>query len=430
MTMFEPGQSYQQFLNDYYTMGNRNYVKYVGLRAKGISAENVWSVMGYDPDAELEKAAADALLSTQADYYANAYASEVALSYTIDTELYKLLPKKGLLEAQDSFKILSSHGLSIVQAAPDTADALFSGITEPVPVVVDKIVSPYNGVEMARSLTNMLHEQLPKTREGTDWDWIKNTVAPGAFADNVDASLGTNMDTPALKNIESIDRMITSTVECTGVNWASAATDGDIFWDGEGVGAAKVDADTDAWANSPVTLGGTATADDSTVFAILEEIDDLMAEAKRKSKRKNYIALTTPSTYSKICDEIEPGLRMLPDTVKVSQNIGGISTYGGQDAGFDVGAIVSNGISMPLFVSSALSTTSTIKTTATSGHVYMLDMEHIYVRVDMPMTYLETGFGVDMLHQNALTNKAILFTLQNLVADQFTSHAALKWITA
>lgn len=429
--MFEPGQSYAQFLNDYYTIGNQGYLKYLGLRAQGIGADAVWAEMGFDPNDELAKAAASALLSTQADYYANAYAAEVSLSYTIDTELYKLLDKRPLLQTGDSFKIVSAHGLSIVQAAPDTTDSMFSGVTEPVPVKVEKIVSPYNGVELARSLANMLHEKLPDTKEGTDWAWIRNQIAPKALANDVDTSLGFNHDTPALKNIEGIDRMVTSTVECTTTgNWSSVDTDGDIIWDGEGIGAAKVVGDTDAWANSQVTLGGTATADDSSVFAILEEIDDLMALAKRHSKRRRYIAITTPSTYHKICDEIEPGLRMLPDTVKVSQNIGGISTYGGQDAGFDVGAIVSNGIRMPLFVSSAIALVNSIKTTATSGPVYMLDLDHIYVRVDMPITYLETGFGVNMLHQSALTSKAVLFIIQNLVADKFTCHAALKWITA
>ena len=425
--MFEPGQSYAQFLNDYYTLGPQGYTKFLGLRSR-VGPENVWAEMGFDPDDELAKAA---LLSTTADYYANAYAAKVSVAFTVDTELYKLFDKKPMLQVGDSYKYLEAHGVSVVQAAPDSADSMFSAVTMPAPGKIEKIRSPYNGVELQRSLTSMLHEKLPTvTSEGTDWAWVRDQIAPLGLADNIDASLGTNFDTPALKNIEALDRMITSVTECTGVNWASAATDGDIFWDGIGTGAAKVDADTDAWSGSQVTLGGTATADDSTVFAILEEIDDLMALAKRYSSRKRYIAITTPSTYHKIVDEIEPGLRLLPDTVKVSQNIGGISTYGGQDAGMDVGAIISNGITMPLFVSSAIAKVNSIKTTATSGNLYMVDLDHMYVRVDMPMTYLETGFGMDMIHQNALTSKAILFIIQNLVADKFPCHAALKWITA
>ncbi len=426
--MFEPGQSYSQFLNDYYTLGPQGYTKFLGLRAR-VGPENVWAEMGFDPADELAKAA---LLSTTADYYANQYAAKVTMAFTVDSELYKLFDKKPMLQVGDSYKYLEAHGVSIVQAAPDSADSMFSGVTMPAPGKVEKIRSPYNGVELERSLTNMLHEKLPTViSEGTDWAWVRDEIAPLGLTDNIDASLGTNHDTPALKNIEGLDRMITSTVECTTTgDWSSVDTDGDIFWDGIGTGTEKVDGDTDAWANSQVTLGGSATVDDSTVFAILEEIDDLMALAKRHSKNKRYIAITTPSTYHKIVDEIEPGLRLLPDTVKVSQNIGGVDTYGGQDAGMDVGAIISNGITMPLFTSSAIDVVSSIKTTATSGNIYMVDLDHMYVRVDMPMTYLETGFGMDMLHQNALTSKAILFIIQNLVADKFPCHAALKWITA
>lgn len=434
--MFEPGQTYGQFLNDYYSLGPQGYLKYIDLRARGIGPEAVWAEMGFDPNDEVAKAA---LYSNTANYYANAYASEVGLQFSFNSELYKLLDKKSLLQTGDSYKYITAHGLNIVNAAPDSADAMFSAVTVPGPLKIDKMRSPYQGVELERSLANMLHEKVPATHEITDFAWVRDEIAPIALADDTDKWLGgfeiggavDGVDTPALKHIEGIDRMISNKTESgVALNWVTLVTAGDIYWDGIGTGTILIDRSADTWADAQVTLGGTAATDDSSVFSILEEFDDLMAVAKKTSKRKRYIAVTTPATYAKIVDEIEPGLRYLPTTVKVSENIGGIDTYGGQDAGMDVGAIVTNGIRMPLFVSSALPLANSVKTTDTSGHLYGIDLDHMYVRVDMPMTYLETGFGNEMLHQNALRSRAALFIIQNLICTKFSCHAALKWITA
>ena len=435
--MFESGQTYGQFLNDYYSIGFKGYLKYTNLRNMGIGAQAVWAEMGFDPTDELAKAA---LLSSTSNYYASRFAAECTKDYAEYSELWSLLDKKSLLQVGDSYKYLGAHGLSVVAAAPDSADAIFSGVTMPAPGKIEKILSPYSGVELERSLANMLHEGLDSKAEGgTDWDWVRNEIAPGALASVTDKWLGgrdlapavDGVDTPAGKYIECIDRMISTKAE-SGVagDWVTAVTAGDIFWDGVGTGTEKIDRSAATTWDSQLTLGGTATVDDSSVFALLEEIDNLMPDIMKTSKRKRYIIITTNETYAKLVDEVEPGLRTLPDQVKVKQTINGLSTYGGQDGGMDVGAIVSNGVRMPVFVSDMLPIANSIKTTDTSGHLYILELDHIYVRVDIPITYLETGFGSEMLHQDALRSRAALFTLQNLICDKFSCHGAIKWITA
>jgi len=434
--MFAPGQTYAQFLNDYYSIGMDGYLKFLSLQSK-VGRDAAFTEMGFDPSDELAKAA---LLSTTSNYYASAFAAECTKDFAVYTELWSLLDKKPLLAVGDSYKYLSAHGLSVIAAAPDSADALFSGVTMPAPGKIEKILSPYSGVELERSLANMLHEQLPGSKEGdTNWEWVRNEIAPLALANTTDKWLGgrdlvateDGVETPAGKYIQCIDRMVSTKVE-SGVtgNWVSVDTDGDIFWDGGLAGAAKIDRSAVTWADAQLTLGGTPTANDSTAFSILEEIDNLMPDCMRYSKNKRYIIVTTNETYAKLVDEVEPGLRTLPDQVKVKQTINGLSTYGGQEGGMDVGAVVSNGVRMPVFVSDMLPIANTIKTTDTSGHLYILDLDHIFIRVDIPITYLETGFGSEMIHQDALRSRAVLFTLQNLICDKFSCHAAIKWITA
>jgi len=162
----------------------------------------------------------------------------------------------------------------------------------------------------------------------------------------------------------------------------------------------------------------------------MDELDDLMAAAKPYSENKRYIGLTTDKTLNKIEAELDPKQRFLEKTVPVQQTIGGISTRPGAQGGFDVGALVLCGVTVPVFTSNALPTTTTGYSTPTSGHFYLIDLDGMYIRVDIPATYVETGFGAEMLHQNYFRSRAMLFTICQLVCTNFKSQAALKGIKA
>jgi len=288
----------------------------------------------------------------------------------------------------------------------------------------------------------MIVEKIPEAHPGEpDWDFLKNKVAPLALWNKIDGWLGGSdthadnqgVDTEAGANIECIDRMISNGTESgDGTTYVSAVTDGDIYWDGKGLaggGTAVIDRSEAAysWTDAQITLGAVTAG---TAFNIMDELDDLMAAAKKYSENKRYIGLTTDSTLNKIESELDPRQRFLEKQVNVAATIGGISTRPGHEGGFDVGALVLCGVSVPVFTSNALPVGNSKFTTDTSGHFYLIDLDGMYIRVDIPATFLETGFGAEMLHQNYLRSRGMLFTVAQLVCTNFQSQAALKWIKA
>jgi hypothetical protein len=222
--------------------------------------------------------------------------------------------------------------------------------------------------------------------------------------------------------------MISNKTESGAANHVDAAGDGDIYWDGVGTGTIRFDrSGAPAFAEAQIKLpsaAGTAEA-----YNLMEEIDDLMAVAKKYSKNKRYIGLCTDKALNKLEAEIDPKQRFLEKQVNVAATIGGISTRRGHEGGFDVGAIVSCGVTIPMFTSNALPTLNSVYGTGTSvGHIFLIDLDGMYIRVDIPVTFLETGFGVEMLHQNYLRSRGMLFTLSQLVCTNFQSQAKLAWI--
>jgi hypothetical protein len=85
-----------------------------------------------------------------------------------------------------------------------------------------------------------------------------------------------------------------------------------------------------------------------------------------------------------------------------------------------------------VFTSEVLPTKNSVYGTATetAGHFYAIDLDDMFIRVDMPVTYLETGFGSEMLTVNYFQSRAMLFTVAQLICTNPKSHFAIKWIKA
>jgi hypothetical protein len=335
----------------------------------------------------------------------------------------------------DSFKYTSAHNLLRAGIGPGGATALFGAQTEPSISKMEKITSPITKVTLSRDLHSMLHEKLPAVRQGgSTWAWLVRELAPNAFYDYLDMWYGGyeiaanvhGVDTPATTHNECLDRMISNGTESGAANHVSLATDGDVFWDGSGGGSAKIDRSGDTWADAQIKLPSVAGTEEA--YEILEEVDDLMVVAKKYSYNKNYIGITTGKTLNYIQDEIAPGHRYLETEVNVEMGLGGVNTRPGHTAGVPVQAIITCGVKVPIFTVESLPTLNSVYTTDTTGHLYIIDQDEIYIRSDMPTTYLETGFGVEMLHQDYARSRGMLFNVEQLVCKRFAPHMALKWI--
>jgi len=415
--MFEANQTFEQFLDDYYAIGPSGYLQYTGRM----------------PDSDLKKI----LIHTESNYYEYAYMKQVQLGLSANSEIYKLLDKKPITTTGNSYKYTTAHGLDTTAIGPGGADAIYGTSTEPTISTVQGITSGVEKVIISRDLHSMVTEKIPEEHPGEpDWDFLKNKLAPLALYDKIDGWLGggsthaTNqgVDGVAAKNIECIDRMISNKVESGAANHVDAATDGDIYWDGVGTGTIQFDRSTaPAFAEAQIKVP--AAAGTAEAYNILEEIDDLMAVAKKYSENNRYIGLCTDKNLNKLENEIDPKQRFLEKQVNVAATIGGISTRPGHEGGFDVGAIVSCGVTIPMFTSNALPTVNSKYASGTSnGSIYLIDLDGMYIRVDIPVTFLETGFGAEMLHQNYLRSRGMLFTLSQLVCTNFLSQAKLAWV--
>lgn len=423
--MFEDNQTYKQFLDEYYTVGPKGYLQYTGKQIPGLGSD-----------------VRKILTSDETNYFASQYAMGVQLYLSAFSEIYKILDKKPITTFGDSYKYTSAFNVVDTAIGPGGSTTIFGTPTEPSVATISGITGGVENVIMNRDLHSMLKEKIPGNNGGSDWNWLINTIQPAALAHKIDKWLGGyetatgvhGVDTPALKNIECIDRMISSKAESgTASNYVSTLTDGDIYWDGIGtVANGKIDRSSattwDAQLQLP-TSGYVAAG--QPYNSLMDIIDDLLSVAKQYSKNKRYAILTTSKTLNLIEKELSPGKRY-DETTQVQQTLNGINTRPGKNAGFDVSSITSCGITMPVFTSEALPTQGSVygTATATAGHLYGIDLDELFIRVDLPVTYLETGFGSEMLAVNYFQSRALLFTVAQLVCTNFMPHFAIKYIAA
>lgn len=422
MPMFTDGQKFEDFLKEYYSIGFKGYMQYMGIAAL--------------EDAPMEADDFKKILDAEeSNYYYNNYAAEVQYLGYWGTELFKLLDKIPITSALDSFKYTTAHNLLREGIGPGGATALFGAQTEPTVATIDKILSPIHKVTISRDMHSMIHERIDMAkRGGSNWAWIRDDLAPKAFWDYMDQWLGGyeiaanvhGADTPATTHIECIDRMVSSKAESGIATHVSAATDGDIFWDGDGAGAAKIDRSAATTWDSQLTLPGTPGTNQTP--QILEEVDDLMAVAKKYSENKRYIGITTEKVVNLMQDEISPQGRYLEGEVNVAIGIGGVNTRPGHDAGWPIRAITTCGINVPIFTSPMLPTLNSVYGTAAAGPLNIIDLDEMFIRVDIPATYLETGFGVEMLHQDYARSRGMLFGVYQLVCKKHAPHIKIPWI--
>ena len=421
MVLFPDGQKFDDFLAQYYTVGFKGYMDYMAIAGEtgGMEWEDYKKILTHD----------------ETNFYYNNYASEVEYLGLLSSRIWKLFDKIPIQSALDSFKYTSAHNLLREGIGPGGATALFGAQTEPSVSTIDKIISPIHKVTISRDIHSMIHERIDlATRGGSNWAWIKNDLTPKAYWDYYDMWLGGyeiassvhGVDTAATTHIECIDRMISTKAESGVATHVSHVTDGDIWWDGVGTATQAIDRSTATTWDSQITLP--ASAGTNQAYQILEEVDDLMAVAKNYSKNERYIGLTTTAVMNLIKGEIGPQNRYRGDDVKVAFGINGIETYPGLTAGRDVQAIETCGIKVPMFTSPMLPTLNSVYTTDAAGHLFIIDLDDMFIRVDIPATYLETGFGVEMLHQDYARSRAMLFGLAQLVCKRHAPHMALKWI--
>jgi hypothetical protein len=206
--------------------------------------------------------------------------------------------------------------------------------------------------------------------------------------------------------------------------------DGDICWDCAGT-TTQVDrsstTDYDSQLKIPTTVVVTGKAWD-----ILNELEDLMAAAKPYADRPyRYIGLCPDAAMNLIQREFSAEARTVLDKeVYVSESLNGVDTRAGPKYGHPVRALSLSGIDVPMFTSaSALPSDNSKYTTDGWGHVYIIDLNSMFIRVDLPATYGESGFGMDaMIQQNVPRSRGAILGVYQLVCTKFASNCKLGYL--
>jgi len=372
-----------------------------------------------------------------------------------ETSLYAILPKTTFIQEGNSFRYISAEAAGSGTAVFLGDEGAMFGVDTAMPTAVE-VEGLWPAVfavqwEDTKVMTEM--EKVWRTPKLTS-AFIKEYFDK-FYLDRIDRQLAGvqlsstvhGVDTPATSTyatIESLDRMISDQAESgtasSGGGHVNAATDGDIFWGKTnitGTDTAIFDRSAVTTSDACIKLPSTAPTGAGTgvneAYNILDELDDLMAEALiyAPTDQRNYIGITSPLALNKVQDELDPKMRYLEHPMEIYQTLNGVSTRPGALAGkISVPGLIICGVKVPFFTNvylagqDGLGWKNTVYTTAGAGNIYLVNMDTIEIRHLIPPTFQSIPNYGDWI----LGNRNIWFSAMTLICRNFHANAALKYI--
>jgi hypothetical protein len=148
----------------------------------------------------------------------------------------------------------------------------------------------------------------------------------------------------------------------------------------------------------------------------------MIADCKKYSESKRFILLT---------DEVQLNTIEALDGVKQRypsggpwkiDTVNGVQTRKGLQIGFSVSSYVGAGIEVPIFTSKDIHAEA-----GGNGNIYLLDLDHIEVRVALPTVYMSTE-NSHFLLLDSFNYKYMYLTVAQLIADKYNCHGAVKYL--
>ena len=284
------------------------------------------------------------------------YGAQLWSSVCTEANAFGMLPKKPY----------DKGGYRAITAAAATTSA---GTSESgsVPASLKPTLAAVDVGLKTLSATTEISEVL-SLQEGKDdvatWGEML-AYAKDEFLNRVNRGLLTDNDTVASTNIESIDRIAGSYSEIAGCS--QTANDLDIY---------GIDRDGGAgWTDAYVShASGT---DRTFALSLLDTVIDGVAPYWKN--RKNKVILTGYDTARRIQQLENPKATYTPD-MSVEFGVNGVQTRKGIEAGIPVASY--DGI--PIIVSNNVPKD-------TISRVYVLDLDHLWIAVARPVTYVESS---------------------------------------
>jgi hypothetical protein len=359
-----------------------------------------------DQNLDLKKAD-DPYLTTKTNYFNPIYGKTAVNWLNMEADLWKLLRKTTYQALGGSVRIITTeatnfHGqLETAASLGDTDIPTLQKVNYTDPAVM------YNYWDA--SLLAKLKHNWEDTPGMSAEDFFKNYFAM-QHPLNINLWLGQDTDTLAAGGgnfdnyIESIDRVCSDGAESALL---SAPTDNDIHGFDRSANEAEAYNDLNGGVLRNLTL---------------DLIDDMVADTKLFSERRNYIMITSEEQLNKI-ESLEDVKRRYATTDKWKIDaVNGVNTRRGEVAGFAVSEYIAAGIPIPIFTSQHVHAES-----GGSGNIYLLDMDHIEVRVALPTVYISTEQGHFPL-LDSMFFKYMYLTVAQLIADKYSCHGAIKYL--
>uniref|UniRef100_A0A6M3KIK1 Putative capsid protein n=1 Tax=viral metagenome TaxID=1070528 RepID=A0A6M3KIK1_9ZZZZ len=391
--------------------------------------------------ADLKKANADyewdAPTSPYATYQEPVFAAKVELWLARNSAVYSLLPKSTFLAKGDSFKFVETELSGLTNVGP-TSTPFASLAVESAPTIVDlEQMKPgfYADPWKINFVSRVESTWQKATEPATDPAFIKQFHAE-ALPHQIDKLLVTTVDTASGSyKTESLDRLLTIYDEAS-TTYCNAATDPDIYFGKSATIGTRASDSDDTWgcgagAASTTTMLGSGTTTGARVLK-LDYVDAVLAESIKYSKNKRYIIITGPKTINEMQKLIDPKQRYLNSEMDYQQTLNGVSTRKGVEGGFTVGALISNGLTIPVFGSDNVpgESSSNISATVTSqniGNIYIVDLDAVELRIAVPVTYLETP-PQSMATMDYLQTRHMFLWAGQLIATNPRANAVVKYL--
>lgn len=220
--------------------------------------------------------------------------------------------------------------------------------------------------------------------------------AKDEFLNRVNRGLLTDNDTLASTNIESIDRIAGSYSEIAGCS--QTANDLDIY---------GIDRDGGAgWTDAYVSHN--SGTDRTFALSLLDAVIDGVAPYWKN--RKNKVILTGYDTARRIQQLENPKATYTPD-MSVEFTVNGVQTRKGIEAGIPVASY--DGI--PIIVSNNVPKD-------TISRVFVLDLDHLWIAVARPVTYVESADPLVVGFQK----RGVFSMVGELVCTSFAAQGKLR----
>jgi len=363
-------------------------------------------------------------------YFDAAFSNEIEEYVSRDSTLYRILRKETFQRVGDSWKFFSSD-ISATQEVASSSTPFASGSTESGPDfdTIEKIepawlVTPYE-TNFFSDITSQW-QPYPNNNVAYIKKYFQD-VTPNDYdifmTDDVDSAR------TAANRIESIDRLISDKTESGGTTFVSAATDGDIYYGKSSLVIDRSDSDY-SYADAQVDLPDTA---DARVLD-LGMIDDVFADClDYAGPNPEYIMLTGPRTLNEIAKLEDDKQRYIGET-EVQFTTNGVKTRSGIVAGQNVAAYKSNGYTIPIFTNKHISgengnNLTTKVDDADIGHIYLINMADMHIRIALPPMYTRTG-PEQRLAMDSFDDRHWILAGMQLVATKWQTHGAVKYLKA